>query len=197
MGNVEKTINVYQHEDIVLGCQRGERRAQFELYRLYARAMFNICLRMTNSVETAEDVLQNSFIDIYSKIHSFRFEATIGAWIKRIVVNNCINQLKKRRLDFTELNDNLYHKPDDSPPSVGGMSSEENEGWDIERVKKAIHHLPDGYRIVFTLYALEGYDHEEIGEVLSISEATSKSQYSRAKAKLREILVSPQHLRLK
>ncbi len=195
MGNVEKTINVYQHEDIVLGCQRGDRRAQSELYRLYARAMFNICLRMTGSVETAEDVLQNSFIDIYSKIHSFRFEATVGAWIKRIVVNNCINQLKKRQLDFTELNDNLYHKPDDS--AVGNLASDEHGGWDIEKVKKAIHHLPDGYRIVFTLYALEGYDHEEIGEVLGISEATSKSQYSRAKAKLREILISPQHLRLK
>lgn len=193
---MEKTINVYQHENIVLGCQRGERRAQFELYRLYARAMFNICLRMTGSVETAEDVLQNSFIDIYSKIESFRFEATIGAWIKRIVVNNCINQLKKRRLDFAELNDNLHHKPDDSPPSVNTSQHEHESGWDIEKVKKAIQHLPDGYRVVFTLYALEGYDHEEIGEVLGISEATSKSQYSRAKAKLRDILVSPQRLRL-
>lgn len=139
----------------MLGCQRGERRAQFELYRLYARAMYNICLRMTNSVETAEDVLQNSFIDIYSKIDSFRFEATVGAWIKRIVVNNCINQLKKRKLDFTELNDNLHHRPDDSPFAMGIASSEQDEGWDIEKVKKTIHHLPDGYRIVFTLYALE------------------------------------------
>ena len=97
-----------QHYDIVEACKRGDRKAQFELYKLYSKAMYNICMRMLNSSENAEDALQNSFVDVFSKLDSFRFESSIGAWIKRIVINNCINQIKKRRLDFAELNDNLH-----------------------------------------------------------------------------------------
>ncbi len=185
--SVENQVNVYQHADIVTGCQRSERRAQAELYRLYGRAMYNICLRMVGSTETAEDVLQNSFIDIFTKIDSFRFEATIGAWIKRIVINNCINHLKKRRLEFAELNE-TYGK------HIADDSATETVHFNIEKVNTAIHKLPEGYRIVFSLYALEGYDHDEIGQILGITEATSKSQYSRAKAKLRDMLGSPQQL---
>ncbi len=176
-----------QHYDIVEACKRGDRKAQFELYKLYSRAMYNICVRMLGSAENAEDALQNSFIDVFTKLDTFRFESTIGAWIKRIVINNCINALKKRRLEFSELTDNAQ-MPTEADPSV-------SEGFlNVPAIQKAIQQLPDGYRTVFNLYALEGYDHEEIGQILSISEATSKSQYSRAKARLREVLKSPQSL---
>jgi RNA polymerase sigma factor (sigma-70 family) len=185
--SVENQVNVYQHAEIVMGCQRNERRAQAELYSLYSRAMYNICLRIVGSAESAEDVLQNSFIDIFSKIDSFRFEATIGAWIKRIVVNNCINHLKKRRLVFAELNESYGQH-------IADRSDTETPIFNVEKINRAIYQLPEGYRIVFSLYALEGYDHEEIGQILGITEATSKSQYSRAKAKLRDILGSPQQL---
>lgn len=128
----------------------------------------------------AEDILQNSFVDIYTKLHTFRHQSTIGAWIKRIVVNNCINFLKKRRLHFEELNERHSNY------------KEEEEHYDqplsVEAINKAIFELPQGYRVVFSLYMMEGYDHKEIGEILEISEATSKSQYSRAKKKLRELL---------
>ena len=141
---------------------------------------------MVRSEPDAEDLLQNSFIDVFSNLDSFRFESSIGAWIKRIVVNNCINFLKKRRLAIAELQENMAGMPDDAPEPVEYPMS-------VNTVRNAINQLPDGYRIVFSLYLLEGYDHQEIGEILGISEATSKSQYSRARKKLKEILnVMPQ-----
>jgi RNA polymerase sigma factor (sigma-70 family) len=184
------TINILsmeQHFDIVEACKRGDRKAQFELYKLYSKAMYNICVRMLGTAENAEDALQNAFVDVFTKLESFRFESTIGAWIKRIVINNCINALKKRRVVFAELNDNTQILVTDTPSVSEGILN-------VSAIQSAIHQLSDGYRMVFNLYALEGYDHEEIGQVLGISEATSKSQYSRAKAKLREILKSPQSL---
>jgi RNA polymerase sigma factor (sigma-70 family) len=177
---------VNYHADIVEACKRGDRKAQFELYKLYSKAMYNICLRMLNSAENAEDALQNSFVDVFTKMDSFRNESTIGAWIKRIVVNNCINHIKKRRMEFAEMNENLHYIADDTSPVS-------EEVLHIDIIQKAIQQLPDGYRVVFSLYAMEGYDHEEIGEILGVTEATSKSQYSRAKARLREVLQSPRH----
>jgi RNA polymerase sigma factor (sigma-70 family) len=179
---------VEQHTQIVEACKKGDRKAQFELYKLYSKAMYNICLRMLGTVENAEDALQNAFVDVFSKMDSFRYESTIGAWIKRIVVNNCINALKKRRMDFAELNDNVHHIAEDSTPSVS------EDVLNVKMIQQAMTQLPEGYRVVFSLYAIEGYDHEEIGEILGVTEATSKSQYSRAKAKLRDILQSPRNV---
>ncbi len=149
---------------------------------------------MLGSAENAEDALQNAFVDVFSKLDSFRFESSIGAWIKRIVINNCINHIKKRRLEFAELNDNVHHVADDNArysTTEGGFSE---DALNVELIQKAITQLPEGYRVVFSLYAIEGYDHEEIGDILGVTEATSKSQYSRAKARLREILQSPRHV---
>lgn len=170
------------HKEIVEKCKRGNRRAQFELYRLYSRAMYNICLRMVQQEQEAEDLLQDSFVDIFSKLHTFRYQSSIGAWIKRIVVNNCINHLKRNRLLFEQL-EPWHTGIEDAKPEP-----DEVPAFQMEQVKKAIHTLPDGYRVVFSLYLLEGYDHKEIGEILGVTEATSKSQYSRAKRKLRQIL---------
>lgn len=172
------------HREIVENCTKGDRHAQFELYRLYSRAMYNICLRMLRNEMDAEDLLQNSFVDIYSKIHTFRYQSSIGAWIKRIVINNCINFLKKRKLELAELNETHDARWDEEETVELPMN--------VAKIKQAISQLPDGYRIVFNLYAMEGYDHKEIGEILNVSEATSKSQYSRAKKKLRELLSGEQ-----
>ncbi|MEM6377706.1 MAG: RNA polymerase sigma factor [Bacteroidota bacterium] len=171
------------HQDIVEQCKAGNRQAQFELYRLYSKGMYNVCLRMVKDELDAEDILQNSFVDIFTKLDSFKFQSSIGAWIKRIVVNNCINFLKKRKVYFQELEDgHATALPDDKSEPKG------TEGLSVDAIKKALFELPDGYRVVFSLYMLEGYDHKEIGNILDISEATSKSQYSRAKRKLRDIL---------
>lgn len=159
---------------------RGDRRAQFDLYRLYSQAMYNICLRMVNNDLDAEDLLQQSFIDVFSKMDSFRYESSIGAWIKRIVVNNCINFLKKRKLKIESLDDRFHHVPNDEPVEESKLN--------VKAINGAIKELPDGYRVVFSLYMFEGYDHKEIGDILNITEATSKSQFSRAKKKLKELL---------
>jgi len=168
----------------VESCRKGNRKAQFELYRLYSRTMYNVCLRIVKNELDAEDVLQNAFVDIFSKMDSFRFESSIGAWIKRIVVNHSINFLKQRRLQFETFED----KHQDSISNPSDDSDISRITLNVEQIKKALYALPDGYRVVFSLYLLEGYDHQEIGEILGISEATSKSQYSRAKNKIREIL---------
>lgn len=135
----------------------------------------------------AEDILQNAFIEVFRGIKSYQGKSTIGAWIKRIVINNNIDFLKKRRLYFEEINDRTE-----------AVVVEENNcdaGYDIRLVKHNIALLPDGYRVVLSLYLLEGYDHKEIGEILGVAEATSKSQYSRAKKKLKELIASDMHKR--
>ena len=160
----------------------NDRRAQFELYKLYSKGMYNICLRMVNNESDAEDIIQHSFMDVFSKLHMFKFESSIGAWIKRIVINNTINFLKKRKLQISELNDQIQvYNQDDQVDDVH---------LEIDSIKNALGKLPDGYRVVFNLYAFEGYDHKEIGEIIGVTEATSKSQYSRAKKKIKEILRS-------
>ncbi len=168
------------HRDLIERCREGRRDAQFELYRLYSRAMYNTALRMVQNPHDAEDLLQSIFIEVFGKLDSFRYESSIGAWIKRITVNKCINFLKSRRLTLSELtayNDRAEETAPDPEPL-----------YNAERINRAIGDLPDGYRVVFSLYAVEGYDHEEIAQILGITEATSKSQYSRAKARLREML---------
>ncbi len=168
------------HKEIIEACKAGKRSAQFALYESYSGAMYNICLRMLKHQLDAEDVLQSSFMDVFDKLHTFRYDASIGAWIKRIVVNNCINFLKKKRLHLEELREAhspILEEPDDYEPP-----------FTVDQINKAIFDLPDGYRVVFSLYLLEGYDHKEIGEIMGISEATSKSQYSRAKKKLKSML---------
>ena len=174
-----------QHRDIVRRCKRGEREAQNQLYRLYSKAMYNICLRMVNNDMDAEDILQMSFVDVFTKMHTFRFESTIGAWIKRIVINNCINHIKRRKLRFEALEEGYNDLEDQhEEPDLAA------ELIEINRVREAIDALPEGYRVVFTLYTMEGYDHQEIAEILEITEATSKSQYSRARKKLKSMILS-------
>lgn len=167
---------------LVEACKRQDRRAQQQLYSQYARAMYNICLRMMGNEADAEDMLQNAFVDVFLKINSYRSEATIGAWIKRIVINTCINHLKKRRLDTTEWDDRIGDQ------SLETDYNAQDASLSVDMVKKAMAELPDGYRAVFSLYLIEGYDHKEIADIMGVTEATSKSQFSRAKKKMREIL---------
>jgi RNA polymerase sigma-70 factor (ECF subfamily) len=168
------------HKSVIEECIKGNTAAQYTLYNLYSKAMFNLAFRMVNNREDAEDILQESFSDAFGKLKTFRFESTFGAWLKTIVIHRSINHLKKRKNEI--ITDNL---PED-------MNNEEvNEKdliLDAQKVFNAIEKLPDGYRIVLTLYLLEGYDHTEISEILEISESTSKTQYMRAKNRLKQLL---------
>lgn len=161
----------------------GDSKALRELYKLYSRAMYNICCRILNNEADAEDMLQEVFIEAFSKLESFRFDSTFGAWLKRITVNKCVNGLRKRKLSL-EYQENLKEPyiEDFEEPDQGEIE------LSVERIRHAMALLPDGYRVIFSLYMLEGYDHEEIASILNISESTSKTQLMRAKKRIIDIL---------
>ena len=167
---------------LIASCLKGNRLAQQRLYTSYCDAMYNVAYRMLGNIAEAEDALQEAFIDVFSKLDTFREESSLGAWIKRIVINHCLNVFKKRKLQVEELNEKYRDVPDED------FDDDENVQYEVSRVKSAIMQLPDGYRQVLTLYLIDGYDHAEIASIMGIQETGSKSQFSRAKAKLREIL---------
>jgi RNA polymerase sigma factor (sigma-70 family) len=144
--------------------------------------MFNVSMRITNNYVDAEDILQEAFLNAFQRIQTFKGDSTFGAWLKRIVVNQSISHIQKRKLTLMPMDENLDCADHDE------RASEEELNYQVESIRKAIQQLPDGYRVVLSLYLLEGYDHQEIAEVLNITESTSKSQYSRARKKLVEML---------
>lgn len=174
------TATVHIHSDLVEACKKGNRQAQFELYRLYSKALFNVSLRLLNNREDAEDVLQSAFAHIFNKLDTYRFESSIGTWMKKIVVNHSLNFLRSKRMEWEELKETFHQMPEEV--------AVDDKQLNINAIRAALSKLPEGYRVVFSLYAMEGYDHEEIAEVLNISVATSKSQYCRARAKLKEMI---------
>ena len=171
------------HDLLIEQCRQGNRKAQFSIYRLYSKAMFNVAYRMMNNREEAEDMLQEAFTECFRSIGSFRATSTFGAWLKTIVINKCINRLRKKETELVLTDDyKAYEKAEEEPAQ---------QTWpDISAVTRAVEQLPDGYRVIFSLYLLEGYDHTEISQIMNISESTSKTQYLRAKEKLKKILLT-------
>jgi len=147
--------------------------------------MFNTCLRIVNNSLEAEDIMQESFLKAFEKIESYRGEVSFGAWLKRIVVNHSLDELRKKRLDLQSIEDTGIN-----PVIENNNSKEEEEEIQAkaEEIRDQINNLPDGYRIVLSLYLIEGYDHDEISEILKISSSTSRSQCARAKQRLLELL---------
>ncbi len=181
MNHLEAQLYYDIHQPVVERCRLGDRKAQYELYKLYAKAMLNVAYRITNNQAEAEDVLQEAFLSAFRHIHAYKGDATFGSWLKRIVVHQALGVVRKRKVHFDEIGERDYADGDD------GTGDREIE-WEVERVRKAIALLPDGYRVVLSLYLLEGYDHQEIADILGITESTSKSQYSRARQKLLQLL---------
>lgn len=177
-----ETVYIDKHAVLINSCKEGQRSAQYEIYKLYSKAMYNISMRILNHEEEAEDVLQESFLDAFSRIKDFRQESTFGLWLKQIVVNKSINYLRKRKVEFISTED--IDVVDDST-----TINDDDTEYKVEQIRKAILELPDGYRVVLSLYLLEGYDHEEISHILKISENTSRTQLLRAKIKLKNILL--------
>jgi RNA polymerase sigma factor (sigma-70 family) len=140
---------------------------------------------MVNNREEAEDLLQDSFCDAFTKLNTFRFESSFGIWLKKIVVNKCINWLRKKKILFV-----FPEKIDEEAQNTESQINYDELTLNVNKIHNAIGQLPEGYRIIFSLYALEGYDHAEISEIMGISESTSKSQYLRAKKRIKEILKS-------
>lgn len=166
---------------LVEQCRKGSSQAQYQLYKLYSKAMYNTSLRIVGSREEAEDVTQEAFLDGFMKIEMFRGDSTFGAWLKSIVVNKSIAKLRSNRLEFDEFN-----------PDRQDFEDEENDDFEaneetIQIIKRLMDNLSSGYRLVLSLYLFEGYDHKEIGEILGVTEVTSRTQYIRAKQRLLEL----------
>jgi RNA polymerase sigma factor (sigma-70 family) len=184
---LKNSLYLDQHTELVERCKMGERSAQHQLYKLYSKAMFNVCMRVLNQTEEAEDVLQDAFVDAFTHLHQFRQQSTFGAWLKQIVLNKALSQLRARKVQWVEI-ETLRNSSEDYDVEDENTSESESIDLTIERVKQALSLLPTGYRVVLSLYLFEGYDHEEISQVLGISESTSRTQYMRAKNKLLEFI---------
>lgn len=169
-------------EAILKGCLQNDPAAQRELYNRYSPKMLSVCYRFAHNREDAEDMLQEGFIKIFSQMHTFGNRGAFEGWIRRIIVHTCINILKKNK-KFNESVDIIH--------ATGAMVREESVPSIVQakQIVECIRMLPIGYRTVLNLYAIEGYSHREIGVMLDIEESTSRSQYTRAKAMLEEILV--------
>ena len=169
-------------EAILKGCLQNDPTAQKELYNRYSPKMLSVCYRFAHNREDAEDMLQEGFIKIFSQMHTFGNRGAFEGWIRRIIVHTCINILKKNK-KFAESVDiihaNAVQVREETVPSI----------VQAKQIVECIRMLPVGYRTVLNLYAIEGYSHREIGVMLEIEESTSRSQYTRAKAMLEDILV--------
>ena len=169
-------------EAIFQGCLKNQAAAQRELYNRYSPKMLAVCYRYAHNREDAEDMLQEGFIKVFSQIHTFQNKGAFEGWVRRIMVHTCINNLKKNKR-FNESVDIIYASSvqvrEESIPSI----------VQAKQVVECIRLLPIGYRTVLNLYAIEGYSHKEIGEILEIEESTSRSQYTRARQMLEEILI--------
>ncbi len=178
----EETIYTEANASLIEAGRKGNNGAFKQLYELYKDAMFTICLRMLNNREDAEDVLQESFISAFKNLHQYSSKASFGSWLKRIVINACIAAIKKRNDRLIPLSAQGTDQPEEP------MEEEEEITYDIEAIKLAISQLADGYRLIVSLYLFEDYSHKMIAEKLNISENTSKSQYSRARKRLMELI---------
>ncbi len=173
-------INI--HSELIIQSVKGNRTAQYELYKRYAKAMLNVSYRLMRNTNDAEDMLQEAFTDAFKQLHRFRFESPFGSWLKKIVINHCLNELRRRKASLQFFDDmQLFEQIAEEEMHLPELS--------VEKVRSAMENLPDGSRMVFSLYLLEGYDHEEIADIMRISVSTSKTQYMRARQCVKQILI--------
>ena len=171
------------YDELVAKCKNGDVQSYEMLYRQYAKPMFNTSLRIVNNTSDAEDVLQESFASAFRFLDRFDYSSTFGAWLKRIVVNKSINALRARKFAFAEIEEvSLNESPETEE------FDEDSVRLKVEEIRNAMKLLPNGYRAVLSLYLFEGYDHEEISEILNISTSTVRTQYHRARQKLLQLL---------
>lgn len=167
---MKETINISRR--LIEKCLDGDVKAQYQLYKQYSKAMYNIAIRFLDNKMDAEDILQDSFLTAFKRLGELQNKDVFGSWLKRIVINNCISLQRKRKFAFVEIDEQQH-----------GEAIDMEEGmYDVDPalVHRAIRELPAKGRTVLVLRALEGYSHKEIAETLDISPSTSKTQYSRA-----------------
>lgn len=179
MAKASTTLMAYDPDDLLQSCIAGNSRAQFQFYERYSPKLYGVCLRYARDESEANDMLQEGFIKIFRELSAFRGQGSLEAWMCKIMINTALSRLRKKSLKFlpyVEAPENLYSDED----IISSMSAAE--------LIMVLNHLPQGYRAVLNLYAIEGYSHAEIAAMLDISEGTSRSQYLRAKIALRNRL---------
>lgn len=163
---------------LVIECVKGDSRAQRMLFERFSKKMLGVCMRYAKSTEQAEDVLQDGFIKVFSKLNDFKHDGSLEGWIRRIMVNTSLDQIRKENKLLGNMSlDNVDYKLQDNAFVLENLAAKD--------LMKMVQSMPLGYKVVFNMFAIEGYSHKEISEHLRISENTSKSQYSRARAYLR------------
>ena len=169
------------HQDLIDACRRFDQKAQFQIYKLYYKAMYNASLRIVNNTMEAEDIMQESFLTAFEKISSYSGTVSFGSWLRKIVKNKSIDFLNKKNiLVYDDIE--TYHYIEDACFEIGGYENEKDPR--TNKVMSIIKNLPEKYRNIISLYLFEGYDHEEIGEILSIPSSTSRSNFSRARSRI-------------
>jgi len=176
----EQSNQIFSDTDLIEGCIRGDRKMQHDLYQRFAPKMYGVCLRYAGNVEEAEDILQEGFIKIFNKIGSYRGEGSFEGWIRRIFVNTAIEHFRKKTYlqPITEMEES----------TVEGKYLSVLDTLAEKDIIQLVQQLSPGYRTVFNMYVVEGYTHRQISEILGISEGTSKSQLSRAKLILQDLV---------
>lgn len=174
-----KTVNL--NNKIVEDCKLNKAKAQLQLYENYCDAMFSIAKRYVKDSCIAEDVMQDAFIKVFKNMNSFKGEVSVGAWIKKIVINQCIDYLKKKKIELVSIDEREMHLAEENDWTI-------NSEVDIKIITKTINNLPEKYKVVLNLYLIEGFDHQEIAQVLNITEVNSRSQLMRGKNKLKSEL---------
>ena len=181
------TPTITHINDLIARCRKGDQRAQMEVYERYYRAMYNTSLRIVKDTAEAEDIMQEAFLKAFSKINTLKEVSTFGAWLKRIVVNLSINSFNhKVKLNEVVYNDELKNEADDSE---GIILDKDSKNEKVEKILKTLHTLKENYRVALTLHLIEGYDYDEIGEILNLSYANCRTTISRAKESLRKKLL--------
>jgi RNA polymerase sigma-70 factor (ECF subfamily) len=177
--DLQSNLNITE-SDLINGCIKNDRRMQQELYNRFAPKMYGVCLRYTGTADDAQDVLQDGFIKVYKKLGTFRGEGSFEGWIRRIFVNTAIEHFRRKNylLPVTEREENAIESK-----TLSGL-----DGLSEKDILKLVQQLSPGYRTVFNLYVVEGFSHKEIAAMLEITEGTSKSQLSRAKVILQEMI---------
>ena len=178
MSLMEKYVD--KNQDVIQSCRKNNRKAQVEVYKIYYKAMYNTSLRITNNATDAEDIMQEAFLDAFRKIKSYNGDGSFGAWLKRIVINKSLDFVKARQSRMS-LGQKIMEQEEQK-------QDEESETADIDaklqEVKSAMEKLPDDYRIILTLFLIEGYDHQEIAQILKTPYGNVRTRYSRARQRL-------------
>lgn len=172
------------HRELLEACRKGDPRAQMKIYRLYYKPMYHVSLRILGDSMEAEDVMQEAFLVAFRNLGSVDLNVSFGGWLKRIVINRSLDALRKRKPQVELVAD----FPDEISPESGNFADEGTLEENVEKVRRAIQKLPEKYRLVLSLSLFEGYDHDEIGQILGVTASTSRAQLSRGKQKLLQLM---------